>query len=198
MPALPAISMAPDLPHLALFFGVGITLLLLRSLRWLYVLVVLPGTILHELTHLIMGFLLGARPAKFSIVPRRKDGGLVLGHVLFARLRWWNAAPVCMAPLLLLPGAARLALMAVQGSFESSLLASAAAWIVAVSAIMSGKDLSEGLEGPLTVLIVVAQIFALHGNTLPSSLMAQTIPTKNYARQLLGAAKLGYIKNFII
>jgi hypothetical protein len=155
MPALPDISMAPDLPHLALFFGAGIALLLLRSLRWLYVLVVLPGTILHELTHLITGFLLGAHPAKFSIVPRRKDGGLVLGHVQFARLRWWNAAPVCMAPLLLLPGAAWLALMAARGSFESSLLASAAAWIVAVSAIPSGKDFAEGIKGAPAVLILV-------------------------------------------
>lgn len=33
-----------------------------------------------------------------SILPRRMPDGLLLGRVLFMRLRWWNAVPVALAP----------------------------------------------------------------------------------------------------
>ena len=44
-----------------------------------------------------------------SILPRRMpDGELLLGRVLFMRLRWWNAVPVALAPFLLIPLSAGL------------------------------------------------------------------------------------------
>lgn len=36
------------------------------------------------------------------------DGKLVLGRVLFMRLRWWNAVPVALAPFFLIPLSAGL------------------------------------------------------------------------------------------
>lgn len=80
---------------------------LLRVLRrkmWAYTLVLLPGTIAHELLHWIVGWLLFAKPTSLSVIPRRADDGkILLGQVGFERMRWWNAAPIGLAPLLLIP-----------------------------------------------------------------------------------------------
>ena len=67
-----------------------------------FFLFLLTGTICHELAHLCVGFLTGARPADFSLIPRRKDTHWVLGSVSFSNLRWYNAAPTALAPFLIL------------------------------------------------------------------------------------------------
>lgn len=71
----------------------------------LYPLLWLPGTVAHELAHLLLGFVFMARPVHFSVIPsRNRDGsGWKLGEVGFTHLRWWNQLPVGLAPLLLLP-----------------------------------------------------------------------------------------------
>ena len=60
------------------------------------------GTLCHELAHFAVGLLLGAEPVNFSIVPRRSGKHWELGSVTFANLRWYNAAPAALAPLLVL------------------------------------------------------------------------------------------------
>jgi hypothetical protein len=63
----------------------------------------LSGTILHEIAHLLVGFLTNARPVNFSVIPRRTVGNQwILGSVSFANLRWYNAAFVGLAPVLVL------------------------------------------------------------------------------------------------
>jgi hypothetical protein len=37
------------------------------------------------------------------VIPKIEGNSIRLGQVQFARLRWWNALPVGLAPLLLLP-----------------------------------------------------------------------------------------------
>jgi hypothetical protein len=63
------------------------------------------GTICHELSHFVAGLLTGARPASFTVIPRRKGGHWELGSVTLTHVRWYNAAPVALAPLsiILLP-----------------------------------------------------------------------------------------------
>ena len=61
------------------------------------------GTIFHELIHYIFGLILGARPTRFSLLPKATESGYVLGSVSFAGLRGWQAPPVALAPLVLLP-----------------------------------------------------------------------------------------------
>ena len=61
------------------------------------------GTIFHELIHYIVGLILGARPTRFSLLPKATESGYVLGSVSFAGLRGWQAPPVALAPLVLLP-----------------------------------------------------------------------------------------------
>lgn len=65
------------------------------------------GTLCHELAHFSVGLLTNAEPVGMSIFPRkiRKPGkghNWELGSVSFANLRWYNAAPAALAPLLIL------------------------------------------------------------------------------------------------
>jgi hypothetical protein len=62
----------------------------------------LAGTICHELAHYGVGLLTLARPRSFSVVPRRSGTKWQLGAVEFANLRWYNAAPTALAPVLIL------------------------------------------------------------------------------------------------
>ena len=99
----------PSEPNIALKLGVllGLYLLLRMAQKNVYVFVVVwwGSTILHELTHWLMGFILGAKPSHIDLIPRRDpaSGALILGSVSFYNLRWWNKLPVATAPLLLLP-----------------------------------------------------------------------------------------------
>jgi len=69
------------------------------------------GTLCHELAHFSVGLLTNAEPVGMSVLPRRikrKKGSPAgahnweLGSVTFANLRWYNAAPAALAPLLVL------------------------------------------------------------------------------------------------
>lgn len=71
---------------------------------WMCALVNIPGTLLHETMHAVVGGILNAQPCNFSIFPRRSmDGGYVMGSVAFRNITGYNAVPAALAPLLLLP-----------------------------------------------------------------------------------------------
>ena len=76
--------------------------------RTLFLLVMLPGTFLHELLHFVVGALMNARPSSFSIIPNRTK----LGSVTFTNITWYNAIPAALAPLL---GLASLSIAAIHG-----------------------------------------------------------------------------------
>jgi hypothetical protein len=63
----------------------------------------LPGTVLHELAHLIVAAVTGGRPVGFSIIPRREGsrGGWILGSVTISRPGPVSALPSALAPLAL-------------------------------------------------------------------------------------------------
>jgi hypothetical protein len=70
----------------------------------LFAFLTLTGTLLHELSHFSVGTLLGARPVALNLFPKaRRDGSYVMGSVTFSNLRWFNAAPTALAPLLIMP-----------------------------------------------------------------------------------------------
>lgn len=60
------------------------------------------GTLCHELAHFGVGLLTNAEPIGVNLIPRRKGRVWELGSVTFANLRWYNAAPAALAPLLVL------------------------------------------------------------------------------------------------
>ena len=73
------------------------------SSMWASALVNIPGTILHEMMHYIVGLVLNARPCNFTIFPRKSpDGYYVMGSVGFRNVTFYNAVPSAIAPLLLL------------------------------------------------------------------------------------------------
>jgi hypothetical protein len=74
-----------------------------RRSFWLVSLLALPGTVCHELCHWVVGKLLNGRPVHFTVIPRREGRGFILGSVVLANLRWYNAFFIGLAPLLMLP-----------------------------------------------------------------------------------------------
>lgn len=65
--------------------------------------VALPGTIVHESLHWLVGKLLGARPYNFSVVPQYGADHVTYGSVSFESFNTFNAAPTALAPLLGIP-----------------------------------------------------------------------------------------------
>ncbi|MBL8056889.1 MAG: hypothetical protein JNK29_09340 [Anaerolineales bacterium] len=82
----------------------GIWLLLFRSpdvATVLYAVVMLPGVLVHELSHWLMATLVGARTGRFSVVPERlPDGTLRLGFVETEQTDVFREALIGAAPLL--------------------------------------------------------------------------------------------------
>ena len=92
--------------HLAIYLAPAVVLAvvirILSKLHPVFFVLTLAGTICHELAHFIAGFLTGARPASLTVIPKRQGQQWRLGAVALTRVRWWNAAPAALAPLLLL------------------------------------------------------------------------------------------------
>lgn len=65
----------------------------------------LPGIVLHESAHLLVGILFMASPRGLSLIPRRhrSTGGWTLGSVSFGRVTALNAVPIALAPISLMP-----------------------------------------------------------------------------------------------
>jgi hypothetical protein len=90
-------------PSVVLVVAFYILLLGARATMWRVAVLSLPGTIAHELAHLIVGFLVHAKPHGFSIWPRSVGNAWMLGSVSFRNIGLLNGAFVALAPLLLLP-----------------------------------------------------------------------------------------------
>ncbi len=152
--ALPALTVL-DLAFIALAL---VAIQLARRSALLHALLVLPGTLLHELAHWIIATLLGGQPTSLSVVPGRTEHGWRLGSVGIARVRWFNALPIGLAPLLLAP-------IAVLALIHAS-RADAASWVhwallyvassAAVSCLPSLQDLKVVASRPLGALLYLA------------------------------------------
>ncbi len=71
--------------------------------KWLFALLVLPGTVLHELAHWAMALLCNGRPRAPSVVPNFTGKRWTLGYVIVDHPTWYNRPLIALAPLLLLP-----------------------------------------------------------------------------------------------
>jgi len=63
------------------------------------------GTFFHELAHLATSILTFGRPVKISLFPKKQENGYVLGYVESNNITWYNALPISLAPLMLIPAA---------------------------------------------------------------------------------------------
>ena len=97
------IGLDTELPRWTIAVFAAVFWLMQRGLRRsvrLWALVTLPATMLHELAHALVGLMLSARPASWSLWPRRVGTtAWRLGYVGFTNLRWWNGGAVALAPL---------------------------------------------------------------------------------------------------
>ena len=150
--------------QLAYLAGLAATLWLLNKARrsfWLFSLLILPGTLCHELCHWILGHLLGGRPTHFSILPKREGRGWVLGSVGLANLRWYNAFFIGLAPLLLLPLAYGLLLWRLGGTPRLGWTEAGLMFLLAnlvFGAIPSRQDLKIAARSPIGWLLLVGAL----------------------------------------
>lgn len=117
----------------------------------------LPGTLLHELSHLIVAACTGARPTGFTIVPRRAGPRRwVLGSVTISRPGPVSALPSAMAPLAL-NAVAYYLYRGWWGWFPAdlphTLLMYAAVYLFSYSSIPSGQDVKVALSSPTGLLL---------------------------------------------
>jgi hypothetical protein len=82
-------------------------------------LLLLPGVFVHELSHWVAAWLLGLRPSRFRVWPKRHKGALGLGSVNVRSGGVWRDSLVGMAPLL--SGSVLLALVGA-AVFETDIL----------------------------------------------------------------------------
>ncbi|WP_188109514.1 hypothetical protein [Sulfurimonas indica] len=61
------------------------------------------GTFFHELAHFVVSVLLFGKPVKVSLFPKKQENGYVLGYVESSNVTWYNALPISLAPLVLIP-----------------------------------------------------------------------------------------------
>lgn len=102
-------AIAPDilcrhsdiLLYLAPVAALAVVIRILAATHPFFFLFTLAGTICHELAHVLVGFLTGARPGAITVIPKRKGKHWELGSVTLNRLRWYNAIPSALAPLLI-------------------------------------------------------------------------------------------------
>ena len=110
---LPAAACAAAGPALDIFLylipsaALAVLLWIASSAHPAFFVFTAAGTLCHELAHFSVGLLTNAEPIGMSVFPRRikrpKSGhNWELGSVTFANLRWYNAAPAALAPLLVL------------------------------------------------------------------------------------------------
>jgi hypothetical protein len=128
---------------------------------WLYALIVLPGTLAHELAHYMVAFVLGANPRFPSLVPTRTPKGWQLGSVAI-RAGHVRAVPIAMAPLLLLPVALWWSVLFLHHA--DGLLYAVHAWVCAAlltACMPSGADIKLALPALLSLALLIGVIMWL-------------------------------------
>ena len=128
---------------------------------WLFSLLVLPGTLCHELCHWMVGKLLNGCPVRFTVFPKRAEQGLVLGAVAFSNLRWYNAFFIGVAPLLLLAAAYGLFLWRLGGHPVLGWQEAGAVFFLAnllFGAVPSWQDLRVAARSPIGWLLLAGAL----------------------------------------
>ena len=173
-------TIAPD--YLCIYKDAAIyllpSILLATVIRFLsarhpfFFLFTVAGTICHEAAHFFAGLLTGAMPVSFSIFPRRTGNSWELGSVALSNIRWYNAAPAALAPLLIILIPLAVAVWRTQAGLNFQLIDVALAFVLApqfLSFWPSWVDWKIALRSwPYLVLGVAGWWFYTHGYKLPA------------------------------
>lgn len=128
-----------------------------------FALVAWPGTVAHELSHFLVGKILGGKPSSMSLWPKSLGNGRwQLGSVSFTDLKWWNAPWTALAPMLLAPVSLLLVLTWLYPAWLAGDLRSAAlALYVCATLLQASWPSSQDFEVALPGLIVIAAALGL-------------------------------------
>ena len=88
--------------YLAPSAALAVVIRILAATHPFFFLFTVAGTVCHELAHFLAGCLTGAKPGAITIIPQRKGRHWELGSVTLHRIRWYNAAPTALAPLVII------------------------------------------------------------------------------------------------
>jgi hypothetical protein len=156
---LAILSTPAGLTYAATVVGLMVLLRLSRQLGALFLLITFPVTLVHELAHLVLGFLTGGQPSGLRIFPRRSARGYVLGSVTCNNIRWYNGLFIGLAPLLLLPVAFAVLVWRVRTHPVATLSEATWALVIAglsVASLPSSQDLRVALASSWLLLAVLA------------------------------------------
>lgn len=131
-----------------------------RSTSW-FIFLSLPGTILHELSHWVVAFVLGCKPSFPNIIPKKMGDYWILGSVTFV-------------PGMISGGLAALAPMYLMWGFaywwhkDVSLLSSVPEWVQGMltglllySGLPSSTDLAVALRYPVGTALLGIGLYAV-------------------------------------
>ena len=120
---------------------------------FLTILYCLPFTIMHEASHLVAAFITGGRPSSWSILPRRKGRGWVLGSVTSVPTLL-SACPTALAPLVwLLIGYGAMVFWEQRPHWMPDYLLPVLLYCCAASCVPSRQDLRILFKYPLSLLL---------------------------------------------
>ena len=85
-----------------------------------------------------MGLVTHGKPTRFSVIPKRRSGGYVLGSVTLGNVRWYNGLFIGLAPFLLLPLALWLVEWRITGQ-HVAVLANEALWAYFAACLVHGS-----------------------------------------------------------
>ncbi len=146
---------------------------------WLYALTLLPGVLIHELSHALAARVLGVRIGRLSIFPRRVGGRIQLGFVPVEETDFIRASLIGAAPLF-----AGSAVIFALGHFLFGTPEVLAA-LVAGSWMDALRGLGYALQAP-DAWIWAYLVFAVGNTMLPSSADMHAWPFLGGALVLLG------------
>lgn len=133
--------------------------------KWISFLYILPGTIMHELSHFIIGLVFLGNPNSFSLIPKKTEGGFILGSVTFSNIRFFNAIPIALAPLLLLYIAFLLLRFSNNSPIIEQFIFGFLIFNLIFSSVPSSTDLKVLLSKPIGILFyLVIIVFFMGGN----------------------------------
>jgi hypothetical protein len=102
LPLVALLSNGDTCLYLLPSIGLALVFHVLSKRHPAFFLLILPGTVAHEVMHFLVAVFTNARPTSFSVLPRRSGFAWILGTVGCANIRWYNAVLVGFAPLLVL------------------------------------------------------------------------------------------------
>ncbi len=150
---------------------------------WLYAIILLPGVLLHELSHALVAAIVGVKIGRINILPRRVGKRIQLGFVPVQETDFIRASLIGAAPLLFGGLAVIIVGYNVFGTPEVIAALTAQDWLAALT------ELSAAFHAP-DAWIWAYLVFAIGNTMLPSRSDIHAWPFLGFAAAILATIVL--------